>query len=257
MPYDQAREACNRLLVELDEDIRDYIIDMLGGDESEEEMKAAVTDFLVSTEHCADEDEATIKVTELFASLSAATPTDPATLNAELRILDSTVSLAASADDKLFREKVQLTLPGPGPQPGPNLSLTPTLYLTPTLTGRFGPRRAAGRHRRGPDDPQEAEGRARSRAQGDAQRVPAHPGAARRGGGGTTKRRHQRRQAAAAARRLHRCGRGQGLLPAKPGRRSRVKVPALAVPERGCCASSGRAWRLWAARHSQRKRPSH
>ena len=108
MPYEQAREACNRLLVELDEDIRNYIIDMLGGDESEEEMKAAVSDFLVSTEHCADEDAAMVKVTELFASLSAATPADPATLNAELRILDATVSLAASADDKLFREKVPL-----------------------------------------------------------------------------------------------------------------------------------------------------
>ena len=120
MPYEEARAACNRLLVELDEDIRDYIIEMLGGDESEEEMKAAVTDFLVSTEHCAD--EATIKVTELFASLSAATPTDPATLNAELRILDATVSLAVSADDRLFREKVKLTLPCPDPEPGPNLA---------------------------------------------------------------------------------------------------------------------------------------
>jgi len=94
MPYEQAREACNRLLVELDEDIRNYIIDMLGGDESEEEMKAVVKEFLVSTEHCA-EDAAMVKVkvTELFASLSAATPADPATLNAEPRILDYTMSL--------------------------------------------------------------------------------------------------------------------------------------------------------------------
>ena len=30
-----------------------------------------------------------------------------------------------------------------------------------------------------------------------------------------------------------------------------VKVPPLAVPQLGSCASSGRAWRLWAARHSQ------
>ena len=30
-----------------------------------------------------------------------------------------------------------------------------------------------------------------------------------------------------------------------------VKAPALAVPQLGSCASSGRAWRLWAARHSQ------
>ena len=30
-----------------------------------------------------------------------------------------------------------------------------------------------------------------------------------------------------------------------------LKVPALAAPQLGSCASSGRAWRLWAARHSQ------
>ena len=29
------------------------------------------------------------------------------------------------------------------------------------------------------------------------------------------------------------------------------KVPTLAAPERGSCGSSGRTWRLWAARHSQ------
>ena len=38
---------------------------------------------------------------------------------------------------------------------------------------------------------------------------------------------------------------------------SRVKGPPLAGPELGSCASSGRAWRLWAARHSQGKRPAH
>ena len=32
---------------------------------------------------------------------------------------------------------------------------------------------------------------------------------------------------------------------------SRVKVPALVWPELSCCASSGRAWRLWTVRHSQ------
>ena len=30
-----------------------------------------------------------------------------------------------------------------------------------------------------------------------------------------------------------------------------VKVPPLAVPQLGSCASPGRAWRLWAARRSQ------
>ena len=30
-----------------------------------------------------------------------------------------------------------------------------------------------------------------------------------------------------------------------------VKSAVLAVPQLGSCASSGRAWRLWAARHAQ------
>ena len=30
-----------------------------------------------------------------------------------------------------------------------------------------------------------------------------------------------------------------------------VKVPPFAVPQLGSSASAGRAWRLWAARHSQ------
>ena len=32
---------------------------------------------------------------------------------------------------------------------------------------------------------------------------------------------------------------------------SMAKVPPLAVPQLGSCASSGRAWRLWAARRSR------
>ena len=34
-------------------------------------------------------------------------------------------------------------------------------------------------------------------------------------------------------------------------RSSMVKVPALTAPQRSSCASSGRAWRLSAAQHSQ------
>ena len=30
-----------------------------------------------------------------------------------------------------------------------------------------------------------------------------------------------------------------------------IKVPPLAVPQLGSCASSEHAWRLWAARHSE------
>ena len=34
-------------------------------------------------------------------------------------------------------------------------------------------------------------------------------------------------------------------------------APPLAVPQLGSCTSSGRAWRLWAARHSRGERPAH
>ena len=35
------------------------------------------------------------------------------------------------------------------------------------------------------------------------------------------------------------------------------KIPAVAVPDLGSCTSSGRAWRLWAAWHSQGERLGH
>ena len=38
---------------------------------------------------------------------------------------------------------------------------------------------------------------------------------------------------------------------------SRLRTPRLAGPELGCCASSGRTWRLWAAQHSQGERLRH
>ena len=41
------------------------------------------------------------------------------------------------------------------------------------------------------------------------------------------------------------------------GRASRLRTPRLAVPGLGCCASSGRAWWLGAARRSQGERPCH
>ena len=34
---------------------------------------------------------------------------------------------------------------------------------------------------------------------------------------------------------------------------SKCWLPLLVVPQLGSCTSSGRAWRLWAARHSQRE----
>ena len=40
-------------------------------------------------------------------------------------------------------------------------------------------------------------------------------------------------------------------VPEGGGTRSTVKVPSLAVPQLAPCASSGRAWRLWAARYSE------
>ena len=40
------------------------------------------------------------------------------------------------------------------------------------------------------------------------------------------------------------------------GSNSMVKMPSLAVPQLAPCASSGRAWRLCAARHSQSEAPA-
>ena len=63
----------------------------------------------------------------------------------------------------------------------------------------------------------------------------------------------------AAARRRHLCpyrGRRPPLLRRLGGGAAWSESPPLAAPQLGSCASSGRAWRLWAARHSQGE-PAH
>ena len=104
MPED-ARAACGRLLDGLDEDIMDYIVNMLEGDEDKDEMRDAVVQFLVSCECCPDDDAALAKCTELFAALgkfeSNVEPVDVS--DAPLKLLSKTTTMADS-DNKLFRE---------------------------------------------------------------------------------------------------------------------------------------------------------
>ena len=66
---DSARDICSALLAELDDDIREYIISMLEGDEDQDEKEEAVYDFLLSTGLSPDEDAATAKCRELFAAI--------------------------------------------------------------------------------------------------------------------------------------------------------------------------------------------
>ena len=108
-----AREACSSLLAGLDEDILEYVIQMLEGDEDQETMEEAVKDFLLSCEHCATEDEAVTKCTELFASLksSALAVEEEVAQEVGLRILNQKVSIA-EVDAHLFRDTTKDELGG-------------------------------------------------------------------------------------------------------------------------------------------------
>ena len=99
-----ARDTCTELLQGLDEDILEYLIAMLEGDEDQETMEVAVAEFLLSCEHCATEDEATTKCRELFAALSSVGMADPSPADSSVpRMLESKTSLAEQ-DAALFRE---------------------------------------------------------------------------------------------------------------------------------------------------------
>ena len=87
-----ARDTASTLLAGLDEDVLDYLVTMLEGDEEQEAMEATVAEFLLSTEHVATEEEATAKCRELFAALSCAGAADAAETAAapepELKVLE-------------------------------------------------------------------------------------------------------------------------------------------------------------------------
>lgn len=105
------REACTSLLNGLDEDILEYVIGMLEGDEDQETMEAAVADFLISCDHCATEDEATAKCRELFDALKASALASEAETEPELRVLDQKVNMA-DTDAHLFRDTTKDELGG-------------------------------------------------------------------------------------------------------------------------------------------------
>uniref|UniRef100_A0A7S3TKC4 ABC transporter domain-containing protein n=1 Tax=Emiliania huxleyi TaxID=2903 RepID=A0A7S3TKC4_EMIHU len=102
-----ARDTASTLLAGLDEDVLDYLVTMLEGDEEQEAMEATVAEFLLSTEHVATEEEATAKCRELFAALSCAGAADAAETAAapepELKVLEQKTSIAES-DSHLFRD---------------------------------------------------------------------------------------------------------------------------------------------------------
>mmetsp|Transcript_4739 Transcript_4739/g.15387 ORF Transcript_4739/g.15387 Transcript_4739/m.15387 type:complete len:578 (-) Transcript_4739:131-1864(-) len=102
-----ARDTASTLLAGLDEDVLEYLVTMLEGDEEQEAMEATVAEFLLSTEHVATEEEATAKCRELFAALSCAGAADAAETAAapepELKALEQKTSIAES-DSHLFRD---------------------------------------------------------------------------------------------------------------------------------------------------------
>ena len=101
-----ARTACDRVLAGLDEDIFNYIVDMLEGDEERDEMQEAISDFLLSCEYVGTEDEAAGKCSELFVAMGSSWKANARVDESEaaVKLLDAPTSLAES-DEKLFRAK--------------------------------------------------------------------------------------------------------------------------------------------------------
>lgn len=108
-----AREACSTVLAGLDEDVLEYVVGMLEGDEDQETMEALVAEMLLSNDHVATEDEATTKCRALFAALSSAALAmeAPAAPSAELRVLAQKTTFAES-DAHLFRDTAKDELGG-------------------------------------------------------------------------------------------------------------------------------------------------
>ena len=63
------RATCVAKLKGLDEDVLEYVIGMLEGDESDDDKSEALSSFLISCEHCATEEQATATCSELMAAL--------------------------------------------------------------------------------------------------------------------------------------------------------------------------------------------
>ena len=101
------RATCVAKLSGLDEDVLEYVIGMLEGDESDDDKSEALSSFLISCEHCATEEQATATCSELMAALKppSVDVSDAAeeASAAPLKLLSAPTSLADS-DAKLFGE---------------------------------------------------------------------------------------------------------------------------------------------------------
>ena len=95
---------CNKLLSGLDEDVLEYVVGMLEGDEEQEEIEGPLADFLMSCEHCGTEEEAAAKCAEIFAALNIGGSSSAAkdVSDAAPKLLASKTSMA-DGDAKLFR----------------------------------------------------------------------------------------------------------------------------------------------------------
>jgi len=104
------RATCTEKLAGLDEDILDYIISMLEGDETEDEKSEAISSFLLSCEHCSSDEEAAAKCADLLAALKPPlsavdiSDTPAADGSAPLKLLSAPTSMAAG-DAKLFESE--------------------------------------------------------------------------------------------------------------------------------------------------------
>lgn len=99
------RATCVAALKGLDDDILEYVIGMLEGDEDEDEKREALEGFLVSCEHCSTEDEAAAKTKELLTALRppAVDVVDaPAADDADVPKLLSKATSLAESDASLF-----------------------------------------------------------------------------------------------------------------------------------------------------------
>ena len=99
------RATCEKALQGLDDDILEYVIGMLEGDEDEDEKREALSAFLVSCDHCSTEEEAVAKTEELLTAIRPATSVDvsdaTATDDSVPKLLAKTTTFAET-DESLF-----------------------------------------------------------------------------------------------------------------------------------------------------------
>lgn len=112
------REACVSLLVGLDSDVLEYIVEMfVAGDEAGDDLADALSSFLLSYEHCPNEEEAAGKARELIGAIypagCAAGGGAAGGGSTAPRLLSASVNLSVGGDGaQLFKEAEEYELGG-------------------------------------------------------------------------------------------------------------------------------------------------